>query len=128
VNAVRLIYTGLGLALVGVAFVGYIVPGMPATVFLVVALFCFKKGSPKFEAWLLNHPWFGATLRDWELHRAIKPRTKAVAILTMWVCICVSAMFIPKVWLVGSIVGLGVVGTWYIASRKSADGLPLSAS
>jgi uncharacterized membrane protein YbaN (DUF454 family) len=119
VKPVQAVFTLAGLALVGVAFVGYVVPGMPATVFLILALFCFKKGSPRFESWLLNHPWFGPTLRDWEESRSIKPRTKVVAITTMWLCIGVSAFFIHNPWIVATVLLLGVVGTWYIASRPS---------
>lgn len=119
-NPIRIAFTIAGLALVGVGFVGYVVPGLPGTVFLVMALFCFKKGSPRFESWLLNHPWFGPTLRDWEENRAIKPRTKAIAIATMWACIAASVFFIQNIWIIVGVVALGVFGTWYIATRKSA--------
>jgi uncharacterized membrane protein YbaN (DUF454 family) len=32
---------------------------------------------------LLNHPWLGPPIKDWELHRAIHIRHKAIATLMM---------------------------------------------
>ena len=117
---VRALYAAIGLTLVGVGFVGVFVPGLPTTVFLVLALFCFKHSSPRFESWLLGHKRFGPTLRDWDENRSIKPRTKVVAIVTMWVFILVSVLIVQELWIGASIVALGAFGTWFIATRKSS--------
>jgi hypothetical protein len=100
--------------------VGYFLPVLPSTVFMIVALFCFKRSSPRFEKWLLQHRLFGPTLRDWDANGAIRPRTKLVAIVMMWVCIGVSLYFVGLLWAQVLVVALGLVGTWYIASRPSA--------
>ena len=115
----RAIYLTVGLALVGVGFVGYAVPGLPSTVFLIMALFCFKKSSPRFERWLLGHRVFGPTLRDWDEHRTIRPRTKVAAIATMWLFVAVSVVLIRSAWVASGIVALALFGTWYIATRSS---------
>lgn len=115
----RALYLVAGLALVGVGFVGYAIPGMPSTLFLIFALFCFKKSSPRFEGWLLNHRLFGPTLRDWDEHRAIRPRTKFVAIVTMWAFVALSVLLVRNAWVASGIVALAAFGTWYIASRPS---------
>jgi uncharacterized membrane protein YbaN (DUF454 family) len=127
VKLARAAYASAGVVLVGIGLVGVFVPGLPTTVFLIVALFCFKKGSSRLENWLLNHRRFGPTLQDWERHRAIKPRTKLVATGTMWVFIAVSALLIPKLWVTALVVAHGVAGTWYIASRPAnAPARPLA--
>ncbi len=123
-RAVRTAYLVAGLALVGVGIVGIFTPVLPGTVFLILALFCFKRSSPRLENWLLTHRRFGPTLRNWEENRSIRPRTKVVAIVTMWLFIGVSALVVSKVWVIASIVLLGVYGTWFIASSKSAIGEP----
>ncbi len=115
----RAAYTIVGLALVGIGFVGYGVPGMPSTIFMIMALFCFKKGSPRFENWLLQHKWFGPTLRDWDENRSIKPRIKVAAVVTMWAFIGVSALLIHRTWVLALVASLGAFGTWYILTRKS---------
>lgn len=121
----RTAYTVAGLALVGVGFVGIVLPGLPTTIFMILALFCFKKGSPRFEKWLLNHKVFGPTLRDWEKNRAIKRRTKTVAVTTMLVFSIASIFIIGIVWVKFLIGVLAAVGTWYVLSRKTVEDLPL---
>lgn len=73
----------LGLLLVCVGVVGIFVPLLPTTVFLVLALPCFARSSPRLEAWLLNHPRFGAPLRAWREQRAIPQRGKIGACFGM---------------------------------------------
>lgn len=120
-KVVRLSYLGLGVGCVGLGYIGVLVPGMPSTVFFICALWAFKRSSPKFEVWLLEHRVFGPTLRRWDEDRSMTRRTKVIAIVTMAVCIAISMIFIHRLWvkiLLGAI-GLGVAA--YIATRKSAD-------
>jgi hypothetical protein len=51
--------------------------------FLILALACFSRASPRLEHWLLHHPRFGAPLRQWREHRAVSRRGKAMACLGM---------------------------------------------
>ena len=44
-------------------FIGGLLPGMPSTVFLILAAWAASIGWPQMDAWLLNHPKHGATLR-----------------------------------------------------------------
>lgn len=118
--AVRLPFLALGCLLVGLGYIGAAVPGMPSTVFLLGAVWAFKKSSPKFESWLLYHPLFGATLRQWEESRSISPRVKVIAISTMAVCVSISVLVIHSLTLKWLVLGLAVVGAAVIATRKSA--------
>jgi len=116
---VRPLYVGLGFLCVGLGYVGVLVPGMPSTVFFICAVWAFKRSSPRFEAWLLNHRVFGPTLRDWEESRSITLRTKVVAITMIWACIGLSIYFIHKP--VGRIMLAltAVCLTWFLATRKT---------
>lgn len=69
----------LGFLLVGLGFIGAVVPLMPTTIFLILATGCFARSSPRLERWLLDHPRFGPTLRAWRAERAIGMRAKAAA-------------------------------------------------
>ncbi|WP_287930302.1 YbaN family protein [Brevundimonas sp.] len=73
----------LGLAFTALGLVGALVPLMPTTVFLILAAGCFARSSPRLEAWLLNHPRFGAALRGWRRHRAVPRRAKQMAVTGM---------------------------------------------
>ena len=115
----RQCWTAVGLILVGIGFVGYVLPGLPGTVFLILALGAFKKGSPEMEAWLLNHKWFGPTLRDFDENKWISARVKWIACSAI-VIFCGGSLFsIKVVWAQIFVAALGVVGVAYILTRKT---------
>lgn len=68
----------LGLFFVGCAYIGAIVPGIPTTTFVALALWCFAKSSPELHAWLYNHPVFGKYIQDWTNKRIYPTRAKFI--------------------------------------------------
>lgn len=77
---------GGGWCCVGLGALGAFLPLLPTTPFLILALFLFSKSSPRFYQMLLNNPWFGPGLRQWEasrsLARAVKWKASGLIILT----------------------------------------------
>lgn len=76
-------YAVLGLVCTALGIVGMFVPGLPTTVFLIVALWAFSKSSARLQRWLWAHPRFGPGLRLWHLHRVIPPKGKIAAVSVM---------------------------------------------
>lgn len=112
----RWLYAGLGFVSLGVGIVGLILPVMPGTVFLILALGLFARSSPRMERWMLEHPRIGPPLRDWQ-QGTMRPRTKVIAIATIWLAIGGSAVAVELVWWrwTAAILVLGL--TWYLATR-----------
>ena len=75
----RIIYFSLGWVMVALGVIGLVMPLMPGAVFLIVAAWCFARSSPRFEAWLLNHPTLGKPLCDWRAAGAIPRSAKIFA-------------------------------------------------
>ena len=75
----RIIYFSLGWAMVALGVIGLVMPLMPGAVFLIIAAWCFARSSPRFEAWLLDHPTLGRPLRDWRAAGAIPRPAKVMA-------------------------------------------------
>jgi uncharacterized protein len=105
--------------LVGIGAIGAILPGLPTTVFLLGASWCFARSCPWLEEKLLNtalfRPFHGWLRPDGK----VSPRTKAASIVVMWIAIGVSAAVLalgtpPRIGLASVIVALGLVGTWFI--------------
>ena len=76
-------YMSIGLVCVGLAYIGFVTPGIPFSIFLVIAAWAFAKSSPKMEAWLYNHPWFGKFLTNWNKKRVFPTKGKYAMILVM---------------------------------------------
>ncbi len=76
----RWAWFGVGWVAVAVGSIGVVVPGLPTTVFFVVAASCFARSSPRFEAWVLNLPRVGPLVRDYRAGLGMSRTTKAWAI------------------------------------------------
>ena len=88
----------LGWGAVALGLIGVVLPGLPTTVFLIVAAFAFGKGSPRARAWLVEHDLFGPPIRDWEERGAISPRAKRLAAVTMAAVFALSLILGLKLW------------------------------
>lgn len=67
----QLFYRTLAVLATGLGMVGVILPLLPTTPFLIVAVWAAGKSSPRLELWLLEHPQFGPLLKGWRDRGAI---------------------------------------------------------
>ena len=74
---------GLGFLSLGMAYIGVIVPGIPFSIFLVFAAYCFAKSSPRMHKWLYNHKYFGPFLTNWVEKRVFPTKGKYAMVLVM---------------------------------------------
>ncbi len=74
--------TALGWFFVALGMVGVVLPLVPTTPFLLLALLCFSRSSPNFYHWLYRHRVFGESLRAWQEERRI-PKSAWVMIGVM---------------------------------------------
>ena len=79
----RFLWKVLGFCSLGMAYLGVILPGLPYSIFVVGAAYCFAKGSPKMEAWLYNHKLFGPFLINWGQKRIFPQKMKYFMIAMM---------------------------------------------
>ncbi|MBV6458026.1 MAG: Inner membrane protein YbaN [Fimbriimonadaceae bacterium] len=107
---------------------GMFVPVWPTTIFLILAVCCFKRGSERLERWLLNHPRFGPTLRDWQDNGGIRMRTKWYALSALWLSLGLSSLFMKKPTTVILLAVIGVAVSAYIWTRPTLPDLDRSAS
>lgn len=77
----RIILLALGWICVSLGFIGIFIPGLPTTIFLIIALWAFTKSSTKLRFWLLNHKRFGPILRNWQEHKVVPLRAKILMVI-----------------------------------------------
>lgn len=71
----------LGWFFVLLAIIGVILPLIPTTPFLILALYLFAKSSPTLHQKLLHNRWFGSSLQQWEKNKTISRSAKRKALL-----------------------------------------------
>lgn len=116
----RALFLSTGFLLLGLAFLGALLPVMPSTIFVILAAACFARSSPRFEQWLVEHPRFGPSLVAWREHGAILPQAKALALAGMalgYVLFLWSAG--PGPWLAAAVALFFVASACYVVTRPS---------
>ena len=78
-----LFWRSLVVIFVILGFIGALLPGMPTTVFLILAAWAASRGWPQMDDWLLNHPKYGSTLRDWRANGTVPRKAKWFATIMM---------------------------------------------
>jgi uncharacterized membrane protein YbaN (DUF454 family) len=124
------LWFGAGLLCVGLGGIGIVVPGLPTTVFFIVAAACFARSNPRFEQWVLDLPRIGTMVRDHRAGLGMPRRAKAIAVTMILVVSTFSGVFaVGHPTLGAAIVLLGLVGAAYVLfrvptrERVLADGL-----
>lgn len=77
---VKVMWILLGLAGLGLGFVGAVLPLLPAFPFLLLAAFSFGKGSDRLHTWFVGTSLYKDNLEDWVRHKGM---TKAAKIRVM---------------------------------------------
>jgi uncharacterized protein len=114
----RWVWFPIGWVAVALGTVGIVVPGLPTTVFFIIAAWCFARSSPRFERWVLDLPRVGPMVRDHRAGLGMPHRAKAWAVGTMVVVASISAVLNrSRPVLALAIVGLVLVGVAYVLVR-----------
>jgi uncharacterized protein len=74
---------GLGWLFFALGAIGTVLPLVPTTPFMLLALWAFSVGSERFHKWLYEHPVFGPPLRRFHDERVIPLWAKLVAVSSM---------------------------------------------
>ncbi|MBG01517.1 MAG: hypothetical protein CL470_04525 [Acidimicrobiaceae bacterium] len=115
---IKYLFLFLGFVFAALGFVGIVVPGLPTTVFMIMAASCFAKSSPRFERWILNLPVVGAMVRDHRSGLGMPRKAKTIAISMMAFATALSIVFAIDQLGIRIIVGVvGLVGVWYVGIR-----------
>jgi uncharacterized protein len=119
----RPFYVILGFLSLGLGVLGAFLPVLPTTCFILLSAYCFSKGSPKLENWLLSHPTWGPMVTNWRKFRSIPVKAKVLATLGMSLS-AVLMVLSPAPFYVkaGCLVAL-VLSAIYVLSRPSGEKL-----
>jgi uncharacterized membrane protein YbaN (DUF454 family) len=114
---VRWVWFVAGWVAVALGGIGVVVPGLPTTVFFIVAAWCFGRSSPRFERWVLDLPRIGPMVRDHRAGLGMPRRAKTFAVSMIVVFAGASALAAGHPALSVTIATAGLFGVWYVTSR-----------
>lgn len=82
----RWLLRALAVTSLAVGMLGLVIPGLPTTVFILIAGWAAMRSSPRLHAWLWQHRLFGPMLQNWAAGGLVSRRVKHSAATMMAVC------------------------------------------
>lgn len=117
----RAIYIAIAWASFALGVIGAFVPLMPTTCFMLLAVWAASRGSPRFAAWIREHPRFGPAVNAWEDEGAIPRHAKWLAVIMLGVSMLVLVFTVGILWLkLTLIAGLWLIGVWIFTRPEPA--------
>jgi uncharacterized protein len=118
--SIRIAFLAIGWVAFALGFLGIFLPILPTTPFMLLAAFCFSKGSPRVHQWLLNLPHVGSLLRDWEQNRVIRLKAKILATILLLPTIGLALLHSKMpIWGKGALILVAVSVLIFLWSRPS---------
>ncbi len=113
----RYLYIAAGLTAAALGALGAFLPLVPATPFLLAALFFFTRSSPELEHRLLHHSVFGTYITDYYVGELSRAR-KVQIIGLMWTSMIISMLIVGKLWFVAMLTTIAIGVAVHIALLK----------
>ena len=95
---VRALFFVAGSVSLALGTIGIVLPLLPTTPLLLLALACYCRSSKRMTKWVLSNKYFGSYIRRYKEGKGIPIKTKIVALAALWITISYSAFFIVNIW------------------------------
>lgn len=89
----RIIYLGTSMAFFLLGAIGVMLPGLPATPFLLLTSYFLIRSSPRLNARLLRSRVFGPILTDWQIRGGVQRHIKVKAIVVVLISLALTLYF-----------------------------------
>ena len=119
-NLKRLVFISLGLIFLALGIIGYFLPGLPGTIWLIISASFFVRSSDRLYNFVLQNRFFGRQIKGFLETGQMPLRAKILALFFMWVFTISSLLFAPYGLMFDvPIFLLALTGTIYILSRPT---------
>ena len=82
---VRALFFVAGSVSLAIGTIGIVLPILPTTPLLLLALACYCRSSKRMTKWVLTNKYFGSYIRRYKEGKGIPIKTKIIAIATLWI-------------------------------------------
>lgn len=109
----KLFWNILGFLSLGLAYIGVITPGLPYSIWVVAAAYCFSKGSERMHRWIYNHKIFGPFLTNWNERRVFPQKMRYLMLGMMSLSlILMYTSGVKPIGIISTAIFMGLVAVW----------------
>ena len=88
----------LAITSLALGIAGVFIPGLPTTVFILIAGWAAMRSSPRLHTWLWRHALFGPMLQNWAAGGFVSRKAKYSAAVMMAICAAVLLLTPTPIW------------------------------
>ena len=105
----------------GMGWVGVFLPGLPTTIFWILAALAFLRANRRMYERIVAHPRFGPSIKLFVEEGKISRRGKGTSISAMLLCAALGTLAIPPLWLKLVVIAAAVAGSVWVALLPTPD-------
>jgi len=98
---IRSLWIVAGVISLVLGVIGIPLPILPTTPFLLLAAFCFTRGSKRLNTWLIEHSHLGPPIVNWQKYGAMTGAAKRLSLLVMALTPIVTFLIGTPYWVIG---------------------------
>jgi hypothetical protein len=102
--------------------IGIVIPGLPTTIFMILAVGCFYRSSQRLYDWVINHKFFGEHVKNYLEGRGMPRKAKLNSFIIIWFFVIFAVLFgIPDNMVIIKIITIiaALTGTGFIISLRT---------
>lgn len=78
-----------------IGLLGYYLPILPGTIFMIISAYFFMHSSDHFYNKIVNNPYYGKPIKSYIEDNVISFKSKLIILLSMWIATILSILLIP---------------------------------
>ena len=116
----KIVLIMVGLLCLALGILGYILPGLPGTIWLIISATLFVRSSDRLYNFVIMNKVFGNQVRGFLETGEMPMKAKILSLVSMWAFTFLSVIFAPYDWRFKvPILVLAIAGTAYILTRPT---------
>ena len=114
------VYFATGWLFFFLGLIGVVLPVLPTTPFMLLALWAFSRSSDRFHNWLYHHKFFGPPLQKWNQYHVIPMPAKIMSVSMMTASFVYIVLYRElHVSILIIIALLMLYGMWFVLTKPS---------
>ncbi len=95
----KAIFVLFGIIALGLGALGVVLPVLPTTPFLLLAVYCFAKGSEKINRWFMRTALYKKYLQNFEKNKGMPPKQKLITQIFAGIMMALAFVMIDKIFI-----------------------------